>query len=167
MGPTWSPPGSCRPQMCPMLAPWTLLSGLCYHLFTYQAVGIEEQDSAPHMLLQVPSFYLSLSKISANEKRHIYGIILSFLWDLGKVSLFTTMTNKQGARCFYFLAFTTVDLSAEETWIFWGYYLNTTAANGLVMQGARSTEFVKSLSSMKKDFNYLCHLDVENYRKSV
>ena len=28
MGPTWGPPGSCRPQMGPMLAPWTLLLGL-------------------------------------------------------------------------------------------------------------------------------------------
>ena len=27
MGPTWDPPGSCRPQMGPMLAPWTVLSG--------------------------------------------------------------------------------------------------------------------------------------------
>ena len=27
MGPTSGPPGSCRPQMGPMLAPWTLLSG--------------------------------------------------------------------------------------------------------------------------------------------
>ena len=27
-GPTWGPPGSCRPQMGPMLVPWTLLSGL-------------------------------------------------------------------------------------------------------------------------------------------
>ena len=27
MEPTWNPPGSCRPQMGPMLAPWTLLSG--------------------------------------------------------------------------------------------------------------------------------------------
>ena len=27
MGPTWGPPGSCRPQMGPMLALWTLLSG--------------------------------------------------------------------------------------------------------------------------------------------
>ena len=27
MGPTWGPPGSCRPQMGPMSAPWTLLSG--------------------------------------------------------------------------------------------------------------------------------------------
>ena len=30
MGPTWGPPGSCRPQMGPMLAPWTLLSGILY-----------------------------------------------------------------------------------------------------------------------------------------
>ena len=28
MGPTWAPPGSCRPQMGPMLAPWTWLSGI-------------------------------------------------------------------------------------------------------------------------------------------
>ena len=27
MGPTWGPPGSCRPQMGSMLVPWTLLSG--------------------------------------------------------------------------------------------------------------------------------------------
>ena len=27
MGSTWGQPGSCRPQMGPMLAPWTLLSG--------------------------------------------------------------------------------------------------------------------------------------------
>ena len=30
MGPTWGPPGSCRPQIYPMLTPWTLLSGMCY-----------------------------------------------------------------------------------------------------------------------------------------
>ena len=30
MGPTWHPPGSCWPQMGPMLAPWTLLSEVCY-----------------------------------------------------------------------------------------------------------------------------------------
>ena len=28
MEPTWGPPGSCGPQMGPMLVPWTLLSGL-------------------------------------------------------------------------------------------------------------------------------------------
>ena len=31
MEPTWGPPGSCRPQMGPMLAPWTLqLSGMIF-----------------------------------------------------------------------------------------------------------------------------------------
>ena len=30
MRPTWDPPGPCRPQMGPMLAPWTLLSGHVY-----------------------------------------------------------------------------------------------------------------------------------------
>ena len=30
MGPTWGPPGSCRPQMGPMMAPRTLLSGWLY-----------------------------------------------------------------------------------------------------------------------------------------
>ena len=28
MGPTWGTPGSCRPQMGPLLAPWTLSSGV-------------------------------------------------------------------------------------------------------------------------------------------
>ena len=31
MGPTWGPPGSCRPQIGPMLAPWTLLSAWWRH----------------------------------------------------------------------------------------------------------------------------------------
>ena len=33
MVPTWGPPGSCRPQMGPMLAPWTMLSGklMCFY----------------------------------------------------------------------------------------------------------------------------------------
>ena len=30
--PTWGPPESCRPQVGPMWAPWTLLSGWCYWL---------------------------------------------------------------------------------------------------------------------------------------
>ena len=30
-GPTWGPPGSCRPQMGPMLAPWNLLSSAPFY----------------------------------------------------------------------------------------------------------------------------------------
>ena len=32
MAPTWGPRGSCRPQMGPVLAPWTLLSGYLHTL---------------------------------------------------------------------------------------------------------------------------------------
>ena len=35
MGPTWDPPGSCWPQMCLMLAPWTLLSGITCLLWRF------------------------------------------------------------------------------------------------------------------------------------
>ena len=35
MGPTLGPPGSCRPQMGPMPAPWSLLSGCVYHIGLY------------------------------------------------------------------------------------------------------------------------------------
>ena len=36
MGPIWGPPGSYRPQMGPMLAPGSLLSGLCYPVQNYR-----------------------------------------------------------------------------------------------------------------------------------
>ena len=54
MGPTWSPPGSCRPQMGPMLAPWTLLSGSspclsgdkrCYIIGNVRRYLYEERNS--------------------------------------------------------------------------------------------------------------------------
>ena len=64
MGPTWGPPGSCRPQMGPMLAPWTLLSGVvsryCHHPPTVAAfwipadpgsVTIQEDPSEIHLKL--------------------------------------------------------------------------------------------------------------------
>ena len=34
MRPTWGAPGSCRPQVDPLLAPQTLLSGLCLDVYT-------------------------------------------------------------------------------------------------------------------------------------
>ena len=35
MGPTWGPLGSCRPQMGPILTPWTLLSGFLLNLIPH------------------------------------------------------------------------------------------------------------------------------------
>ena len=39
MGPTWSPPAACRPQVGPMLAPWTLLSWVISH--EHQDISIQ------------------------------------------------------------------------------------------------------------------------------
>ena len=44
MGPTWDPPGSCRPQMDPMLAPWTLLSRLLYQCHTIFRTAQQRQN---------------------------------------------------------------------------------------------------------------------------
>ena len=51
MGPTWGPSGSCRPQVGPMMAPWTLLSGLLLCLtHTLQLFGhhIKTRDREFH-----------------------------------------------------------------------------------------------------------------------
>ena len=47
MGPTWGPSGSFRPQMGPMLVPWTLLSG---HITSDGGHGDKKNDdSAQHL----------------------------------------------------------------------------------------------------------------------
>ena len=40
MGPTCGPPGSCRPQMGPMLSPWALLSGILRLIDQYNVMVI-------------------------------------------------------------------------------------------------------------------------------
>ena len=40
MWPTWGPSGSCRSQMGPMLAPWTLLSGVLSASPVYTSLGM-------------------------------------------------------------------------------------------------------------------------------
>ena len=47
MGPTWGPPGSCRPQMGPILAPWTLLSGNTWWLVHVMALVQTGNKSLP------------------------------------------------------------------------------------------------------------------------
>ena len=59
MGPTWGPPGSCRPQMDPMLAPWTLLSrghigptqvwhGCCWRRGTSDEDQQQQEEATQH-----------------------------------------------------------------------------------------------------------------------
>ena len=73
MGPTWGPPGSCRPQMGPMLAPWTLLSGRLWHgwLITSHAgvanlIGVISLSHWPsEILCQMPGS-LAVAKVLKN-----------------------------------------------------------------------------------------------------
>ena len=53
MGPTWGPPGSCWPQMGPMLAQWTLLSG-----YVIEMCLMDKQD------FMKPEFNISFGGIS-------------------------------------------------------------------------------------------------------
>ena len=52
LGPTWGPTGSCLPQMGPMLAPWTLLSGtLSSHLNQGMDVKITQLGASPLLFI--------------------------------------------------------------------------------------------------------------------
>ena len=45
-GRTWGPPGSCRPKMGPMWAPWTLLSGMfVWVTFLYNKIYMDSKIS--------------------------------------------------------------------------------------------------------------------------
>ena len=60
MGPTWGPPGSCRPQMGPMLASWTLL--------LYVAVSICHSYSAQWSQPNRSSKSISFATISSTTQ---------------------------------------------------------------------------------------------------
>ena len=47
MGPTWGSPGSCRPQMGPMLAPWTMLSKM---YLTFDVISVRYKEKGPSLL---------------------------------------------------------------------------------------------------------------------
>ena len=55
MGPTWGPPRSCRPQMGPMLAPCTLLSGIPFSIImagTQHWINFEVTKDASYLTLK-------------------------------------------------------------------------------------------------------------------
>ena len=77
MGPTWGPPGSCRPQMGPMLAPWTLLSGM----FNWQPYGYYIRDASE--LLDWPM------KPGVFFKQVVFDYIWLWNWEYKKNALFS------------------------------------------------------------------------------
>ena len=55
MGPTWGPPGTCRLQMGPMLAPWTLLSG--YHCWSLPYLYLLKTTLFVYLMIKISYLY--------------------------------------------------------------------------------------------------------------
>ena len=77
MGPTWGPPGPCRTQLGPMLAPWTLLSGAICHI-NHNSIQSESIRCLGWIwnirrLNQAANFY-TLKKLVVNK--HLYQRLL-------------------------------------------------------------------------------------------
>ena len=67
MGQTWGPPGSCWPQMGPMLAPWTLLSGI-YYVASRQL----QRDPTPSWDKHADSVYHNTSNHTISRSQYCY-----------------------------------------------------------------------------------------------
>ena len=63
MGPTWGPTGSCRLQMGPMLAPWTLLSGFSRNIASSAPGGKVHEWSLMSQVFIVRQHYAKITSI--------------------------------------------------------------------------------------------------------
>ena len=83
MGPTWCPPGSCRPQMGPMLSPWTLLSGI---------IGSEDIAPAGILTIRKGSHFWALQSIG--------GIVHQFIQQIS-TTMFKLLNEVVSGRCMF------------------------------------------------------------------
>ena len=129
MGPTWGPPGSCRPQMGPMLAPWTLLSRQWRQMSLFLVnLGSGTQPNAVGLLL---SLWSSLGRIFSK-----ISVEISYIY-VTKIYLKIPST-KWWPFCsgFNLLSMQTKTLNALGPWLFyvWINPLSLTANMGRVTQ---------------------------------
>ena len=68
MWPTWGPPGPCWPQVCPMLAPWTLLSENTWR--PKLASGYDPQTTKDVIACYVSALITVIEQIAASCKSH-------------------------------------------------------------------------------------------------
>ena len=91
MGPTWGPSGADRTHVGPMLAPWTLLSGMCLQ-WSYCSLVLNHPNQTsqvpgptrPHYFLKIQSGSFSMVLI----KSHLF-IAKQEIWSLHEIA-----TNK-------------------------------------------------------------------------
>ena len=90
--PTWGPPGSCWPQMGPMLAPWTLLSRVLYTNAMYHwpvqiglVLGVQDCISSflwhwPTTTSYRPILHWTVS-INNHDSKGQHGANMGPIWD--------------------------------------------------------------------------------------
>ena len=89
MGPTLGPPESCRPQMGPMLAPWTLLSGLVNGIWTVTlskqgSNGRRCKDLWSNILKNTHLCEILMSKCVQITARKTLRYVKTYVWDMSK-----------------------------------------------------------------------------------
>ena len=84
IGPTGKPPGSCRPQMGPLLAPWTLLSGERWPklLVPYDMYETTITDCLVHYVLILCQIIWTQTTTLVHNKYIISGIEHAFVKNL-------------------------------------------------------------------------------------
>ena len=70
MGPTWGPPGSCQPQIGPMLSSWTLLSGTTTGKILLNMIAMAHKAGVVSLHLEGCSNEFSWPIIVADAKQH-------------------------------------------------------------------------------------------------
>ena len=72
MGPTWGPPGSCRPQVGFMWAPWTLLSGYILSFSWYYSTKYVQDDGIIFHPLEMRHYAGLHARVGVNTQAQIY-----------------------------------------------------------------------------------------------
>ena len=83
MGPTWGPPGSCRPQMGPILAPWNIairenMYGFPGHLYLRKITSKEQGPVGVRYNTEV--WHHTDGSDVCTSKCHVLGSFIYCLW---------------------------------------------------------------------------------------
>ena len=76
IGPTWGPHGSCRPEMGPMLAPWTLLSGLLLFVELLDSANSKDIVETLHLWPFVQRIHPELTQNKHTPDSKVHGVHL-------------------------------------------------------------------------------------------
>ena len=93
IGPTWGPPGSCRHQMGPMLAPWTLLSDVLLRITVSSQVIVVTNGKWIIRVYSNKRFDSNTYHFEGNNRERFYKTYRLCTSFSGPASLFSILVN--------------------------------------------------------------------------